>query len=67
MRKSIPEIPDLCSVTQAATLLGLSRQRVYQLIWMGELEAVRVDGFIMVRKHVVEERLGEEDGKTTRD
>jgi len=35
-------------VRTAARLLGLSRQRIYQLITSGDLTAIRLDGTVLI-------------------
>lgn len=55
------DVSNAVSATQAAELLGISRQRVHQLIAAGKLEAVRVGSGWLVDKASVEQRKRERD------
>jgi excisionase family DNA binding protein len=51
MQQIIPvlsELPDLVSVPQAATYLGVGRKVVYQLLEFGQLRAIRQQGKIWI-------------------
>src|SRR5215470_17789390 len=50
----LPEVPDYISTDQAARILGISKQRVYQYIEEKRLPAFRAGNVILLRKEVVE-------------
>lgn len=53
---------------QAAERLGVSLHHVYELIWTGKLQALRVDGRWVVLPQVIKARLrqkGKKDGRPT--
>ena len=43
-------------VSVAAQVLGVSRQRAYQLVWRGKLSSVTVGGRVLVSVHSIEQR-----------
>jgi excisionase family DNA binding protein len=51
----LPEVPDYISTDQAARLLGISKQRVYQYIEEKRLPAFRAGNVILLRKEAVEQ------------
>jgi excisionase family DNA binding protein len=51
----LPEVPDYISTDQAARILGISKQRVYQYIEEKRLPAFRAGNVILLRKEVVEQ------------
>jgi excisionase family DNA binding protein len=56
MSESI-ELPLVYTVTQTATLLGISRIHAYELVARGDLEHVRLGRRIVVPRHALEELL----------
>jgi excisionase family DNA binding protein len=53
-RKTTPPIGDLLSATQAAQLLGVTRQHIYLLIRHGTLPKIELGGFTLVPRAAVE-------------
>src|SRR5436190_21081769 len=51
----LPEVPDYISTDQAARILGISKQRVYQYIEEKRLPAFRAGNVILLRKEAVEQ------------
>lgn len=51
----LPEVPDYISTDQAAQILGISKQRVYQHIEEKRLPAFRAGNVILLRKEAVEQ------------
>lgn len=51
----LPEVPDYISTDQAAHILGISKQRVYQYIEDKRLPAFRAGNVILLRKEAVEQ------------
>jgi excisionase family DNA binding protein len=51
----LPEVPDYISTDQAAQILGISKQRVYQYIEEKRLPAFRAGNVILLRKEAVEQ------------
>ncbi len=51
----LPEVPDYISTDQAAQILGISKQRVYQYIEDKRLPAFRAGNVILLRKEAVEQ------------
>jgi len=51
----LPEVPDYISTDQAARVLGISKQRVYQYIEEKRLPAFRAGNVILLRKEAVEQ------------
>src|SRR5712692_8771432 len=51
----LPEVPDYIATDQAARILGISKQRVYQYIEEKRLPAFRVGNVILLRKEAVEQ------------
>src|SRR6266436_6132350 len=49
----LPEVPDYISTDQAAQILGISKQRVYQYIEEKRLPAFRAGNVILLRKEAV--------------
>ena len=56
MSESI-ELPLVYTVTQTATLLGISRTHAYELVARGDLAHVRLGRRIVVPRHAVEQLL----------
>jgi excisionase family DNA binding protein len=50
----LPEVPDYISTEQAARILGISKQRVYQFIEEKRLPAFRAGNVILLRQEAVE-------------
>jgi excisionase family DNA binding protein len=48
-----PEIPRLVGMTEAAALLGVVRERVWQLLNEGKLRGRKVGNMIVMREQVV--------------
>src|SRR2546421_6909933 len=51
----LPEVPDYISTDQAAQILGISKQRVYQYIEEQRLPAFRAGNVILLRKEAVQQ------------
>ena len=51
----LPEVPEYISTDQAANILGISKQRVYQYIEEQRLPAFRAGNIILLRKGAVEQ------------
>jgi excisionase family DNA binding protein len=51
----LPEVPDYISTDQAAHILGISKQRVYQYIEEQRLPAFRAGNVILLRKEAVQQ------------
>lgn len=51
----LPEVPDYISTDQAAKILGISKQRVYQYIEEKRLPAFRAGNVILLRREAVEQ------------
>jgi len=51
----LPEVPDYISTDQAAQILGISKQRVYQYIEEQRLPAYRAGNVILLRKEAVQQ------------
>ena len=51
----LPEVPDYIATDQAARILGISKQRIYQYIAEKRLPAFRVGNVILLRKEAVEQ------------
>jgi excisionase family DNA binding protein len=51
----LPEVPDYISTDQAAKLLGISKQRIYQYIDEKRLPAFRAGNVILLRRDAVEQ------------
>lgn len=51
----LPEVPDYISTDQAAHMLGISKQRVYQYIEEQRLPAFRAGNVILLRKEAVQQ------------
>jgi excisionase family DNA binding protein len=51
----LPEVPDYISTDQAAKILGISKQRIYQYIEEKRLPAFRAGNVILLRKEAVEQ------------
>src|SRR5450755_2637932 len=51
----LPEIPDYISTDQAAKILGISKQRVYQYIEEKRLPAFRAGNVILLRVEAVKQ------------
>lgn len=51
----LPEVPDYISTDQAAKILGISKQRVYQYIEEKRLPAFRAGNVILLRRENVEQ------------
>jgi excisionase family DNA binding protein len=51
------ELPLVYTVTQTATLLGISRTHAYELVARGELAHVRLGRRIVVPRHALERLL----------
>ena len=51
----LPEVPDYISTDQAAQILGISKQRVYQYIEEKRLPAFRAGNVILLRKEAVQQ------------
>ena len=51
----LPEVPDYISTDQAAHILGISKQRVYQYIEEQRLPAFRAGNVILLKKEAVEQ------------
>ena len=51
----LPEVPDYISTDQAAKILGISKQRVYQYIEEKRLPAFRAGNVILLRRETVEQ------------
>jgi len=51
----LPEVPDYISTDQAAQMLGISKQRVYQYIEEQRLPAFRAGNVILLRKEAVQQ------------
>src|SRR5437588_6364055 len=51
----LPEVPDYISTDQAARILGISKQRVYQYIEEQRLPAFRAGNVILLRKEAVQQ------------
>lgn len=58
-RLPAPDVPDLLSVTEAADVLRISRQRVLQLIEGGRIPAVKVGSTWAVPRASAEARRGQ--------
>lgn len=56
MSESI-ELPLVYTVTQTATLLGISRTHAYELVARGDLAHVRLGRRIVVPRHALEQLL----------
>lgn len=55
-----PKIPDLLSLTEAAEMLGISRQAVHKRAMRGQLLGAQVGGTWVFRRVVVEAARDEE-------
>jgi excisionase family DNA binding protein len=55
-RVGVAELPELVSVREAADILGITRQRVLQLVDAELLPASRVGNAVVMQRQVVEER-----------
>lgn len=51
----LPEVPDYISTDQAAKILGISKQRVYQYIEEKRLPAFRVGNVILLKEEAVKQ------------
>jgi len=51
----LPEVPEYISTDQAARILGISKQRIYQYIEEKRLPAFRAGNVILLRKEAVEQ------------
>lgn len=56
-RDGVPPLPPLLSVGEAAEMLGVSKQRVVQLVDSGQMPAQRVGRAIVVPRAAVEQRV----------
>jgi excisionase family DNA binding protein len=63
-RNGIEPIPELVSVTEASELLGVTLQRVLQLVDAGALASQRVGNAVVIPRAAVEKRLGEHTADT---
>ena len=52
--EELPEVPEYISTEQAAKLLGISKQRIYQYIEEKRLPAFRAGNVILLRREAVE-------------
>jgi len=57
------DVRDLMSVSRAAKELGVSRQRVYELVGKGVLAGCRIDGILFVFASAVRSRKGFQVGR----
>ena len=53
--EELPEVPEYISTDQAAKLLGISKQRIYQYIEEKRLPAFRAGNVILLRREAVEQ------------
>ncbi len=51
----LPEVPDYISTDQAAQILGISKQRVYQYIEEQRLPAFRAGNVILLKREAVQQ------------
>ena len=63
----LPEGPLLLSVREAAIVLGIGRNLVYQLVREGRLPHVKLGRRVLIPRHALEEWLDREAGATLAD
>jgi excisionase family DNA binding protein len=56
--KHFQELPDVLSVKEVMTFLGISRGKTYELVNSGELHSVRIGARILVPKLSLQALLG---------
>jgi hypothetical protein len=54
-------------VSTARRLLGVSRQRVYQLVELGRLASMEMDGTVLIGAASIRTRLSEAEGRVSRE
>ncbi|WP_349862698.1 helix-turn-helix domain-containing protein [Leifsonia sp. WHRI 6310E] len=56
-RHGFTEVPELIGVTEAASILGVSRQRVLQMVEAGQLSGSKIGNSIAIPRSEVDARL----------